>query len=152
MSTEVEEEEDESVVCEPVRDFEDPVLIATTEMYVLPLEVYVLRLDDTDVDVVKFMLLLDEVEPVCAENPPIVPGRMICDGCDWLICAVDATMLLLEDVEDSKSLLEDDDVLLCTGAAPVVEARVTELPLPIVDAGATRLPVPDSVYSVCLWL
>jgi hypothetical protein len=107
---------------------------------------------DNLLDVVKFMLLLDEVEPVCAENPPIVPGRMICDGCDWLICAVGATMLLLEDVEDSKSVLEDDDVLLCTGAAPVVEARVTELPLPIVDAGATRLPVPDSVYSVCVWL
>ena len=37
-----------SVVCEPVRDLEDAVLIATTEMYVLPLEMYVLRLDDTD--------------------------------------------------------------------------------------------------------
>jgi hypothetical protein len=37
-----------SVVWEPVRGVEDAVLIATTEMYVLPLEMYVLRLDDTD--------------------------------------------------------------------------------------------------------
>jgi hypothetical protein len=103
-------------------------------------------------DVVKFMLLLDEAEPVCEVNPPMVPGMMISDVGDWLICAVDATTLLLEDVENSKSVLdEDDDVLLCTGAVPAVAARVTELPLLIVDAGATKLPVPDSVYSVCVW-
>jgi hypothetical protein len=100
-------------------------------------------------DVVKFMLLLDEAEPVCEVYPLIVPGRTICDICDWLICAVDATMLLLEDVEDSKSVLEDDNVLLRTGAVPVIEERVTELPVPIIDAGATRIPVPDSLYSVC---
>jgi hypothetical protein len=158
-----------------VRDLEGSTLIATTETYVLPLEMYVLLLDDVDTrqllveisctsrrvpldnipDVVKFMLLLDKAELVCEVNPLIVPGRTICEVRDWLSCAVDATMLLLEDVEDSKSELEDEDVLLCTGAVPVVEARVTELPLPIVDAGATKLPVPDSVdsvYSVCVWL
>jgi hypothetical protein len=37
-----------SVVCEPVRDVEDAVLVISAEMYVLPLEMYVLRLDDTD--------------------------------------------------------------------------------------------------------
>jgi hypothetical protein len=103
-------------------------------------------------DVVKFMLLLDKAEPVCEVNPLTVPGMTICEVRVWLSCAVDATMLLLEDVEDSKSVLEDADGLLCTGAVPVVEARVTELPLPIVDAGATKIPVPDSVGSVCDWL
>jgi hypothetical protein len=103
-------------------------------------------------DVVRFMLLLDEAESVCEVNPPMVPGIMISDVGNWLICAVDTTTLLLKDVEDSKSVLdEDDDVLLCTGAVPVVAARVTELPLLAVDAGATKLPVPDSVYSVCVW-
>lgn len=131
---------------------EEPVLIATTETYVLPLEMYVLLLDDTDADVVKFMLLLDETEPVCEVNPLTVSGRTICEVRDWLSCTVDATMLLLEDVEDSRSVLEDDNVLPRTGAVPVVEAIVTELPFPIVDAGATRFPVPDSVDSVCVRL
>lgn len=49
-------------------------------------------------DVVKFMLLLDETEPVCEVNPLTVSGRTICEVRDWLSCAVDATMLLLEDV------------------------------------------------------
>jgi hypothetical protein len=143
-----------------VRDVDESMLIATTEMYVLPLETYVLLLDDVDArrwsvqmpnrlrrvhldnipDVVKFMLLLDKAKPVCEVNPLTVPGMTICEVRDWLSCAVDATMLLLEDVEDSKSVLEDVDVLLCTGAVPVV------------DAGAIKLPVPDSVGSVCAWL
>lgn len=146
------------------------MLIATTETYVLPLEMYVLLLDDVDArrwsvqmsdrlrrvhldnipDVVKFMLLLDKAEPVCEVNPLTVPGMTICEVRDWLSCAVDTTMLLLEDVEDSKSEPEDDDVLLCTGAVPDVDASVTELLLPVVEAGATKLPVPDSGYSLCV--
>jgi len=117
---------------------------------VLPLEMYVLLLDDVDADVVKFMLWLDKAEPVCEVNPLTVPGMTICEVRDWLSCAVDTTMLLLEDVEDSKSEPEDDDVLLCTGAVPDVDASVTELPLPVVEAGATKLPVPDSGYSLCV--
>lgn len=90
-------------------------------------------------DVVKFMLLLDEAEPVCKVIPPIVPGITICDVRDWLSCAVGASRLLLDKVEESKSML-DDDVLLCTGAVPAVEAGVVEV------------PVLDSLDSVCAWL
>lgn len=135
----------ELAVCEPVRDVEDPVLIATPEMYVLPPDVI-------DTDVVRFMLLLDKTEPVWAVNPLLaVPGTTICEARDWLFCEVDATTLLLEDVEDGRPVPEvDDSVLLCTGAVPVVEERVTELPVRTVDAGATKLPVPDSLYSVCV--
>lgn len=85
------------------------------------------------------MLLLDEAEPVCAVYPLIVPGIRICDVRDCLSCVIGASTVLLDDVEESK-VLEDGDLLLCTGAALVVEARAVEL------------PVPDSVDLGCAWL